>query len=391
MVSGWRVEVRDPDLYVTGQCDTFTTLRVLLRHRRAGSWAMTLPADHAQAALFTEGAGILVWAPWSTTTPVMSGPLTKLTTATPTRDAGSVLTVEGIDDTALLADRLVLPTPLAGLADQDVASHWTATGKAEEIIRDVVDEQAGDAGQAARRICDADPDSRRAAGTLVGTTRTVRARFDNLLTFVDAVATTDNLTVRLIQPGSSVQDRHLEVGVPVDRSASVRLSQFAGTLNSGTANVAAPTATNVLVAGGGEETQRVFVERSDAALLDGWARRIEVFRDSRGTTDTTELAETGDEVLADAAVTAGLSVQPVDTAAQRYGYEYNLGDTVSVEIDGVTWTEVVTAVELTLSAAEGFVARPMIGDPDLADDRSPLLYQRVRSILRRLDNLERSL
>ena len=72
MVSGWRVDVRDPDLYPIGICDVFTSLKLVLRHRRAGAWSLTLPADHQQAALFTEGAGILVWAPWSTDRPVLS-------------------------------------------------------------------------------------------------------------------------------------------------------------------------------------------------------------------------------------------------------------------------------------------------------------------------------
>ena len=65
------------------------------------------------------------------------------------------------------------------------------------------------------------------------------------------------------------------------------------TLTSATGNVAAPTATTVLVAGGGEGAARVLVERSAGDLAAAWARRIEAFRDARDTTDVTELGQSG--------------------------------------------------------------------------------------------------
>jgi hypothetical protein len=186
-----------------------------------------------------------------------------------------------------------------------------------------------------------------------------------------------------------VQDRHLRVWQPVDRSDRVRLSQTAGTLVSATANIAAPTATNVLVAGGGEGTARVLVERSADALSATWRRRIEVFRDARDTSDTALLAERGDETLADAAVTAGINLVPVDTASQRYGYDYGLGDQVSVDMPGGSYTDVVSGVEINLTASDALVITPQIGDPDLADIKSPVIYRRIRELVRRLEQLER--
>lgn len=389
MVSGWRVEVRDADLFVVGICDVFTSLKIVLRHRRGGAWSMTLPADHPQTALLTEGTGILVWAPWSTTTPIMSGPVTRLESVTRNGDKDAEIVVEGVDDTALLGDRLVLPNPASSLASQDVDAYWTTTGAAEKVIRDLVDYNCGDAGLVFRRLCDADPDGRRAAGLLAGSQRSVSARFDNLLTLAGEVAATDNLGLELVQPGGAVQDRYLNVWQPVDRSDQVRLSQNAGTLVSATANIAAPTATNVLVAGGGEGTARVLVERSSDALSTTWQRRIEVFRDARDTSDPTVLAERGDETLADAAVTSGINLVPVDTASQRYGHDYGLGDLISVDMPGGSYTDVVSGVEISLTASDALVVTPQIGDPDLADIKSPAIYRRIRELVRRLEQLER--
>ena len=389
MVSGWRVEVRDPDLYVTGICDVFTSLKMVLRHRRAGAWSLSLPADHPQAALLTEGSGVLVWAPWSTTSPVLSGPVTRFESVTRNGDKDAEIVVEGVDDTALLADRLVLPNPTSSLASQDVDAYWTTTGAAEKVMRDLVDYNCGDAGLVFRRLCDADPDGRRAAGLLAGSQRSVSARFDNLLTLVGEVAATDNLGLELVQPGGAVQDRHVNVWQPVDRSEQVRLSQNAGTLVSATANIAAPTATNVLVAGGGEGTARVLVERSADDLSASWRRRIETFRDARDTSDTAVLAERGDETLADAAVTAGINLVPVDTSAQSYGYDYGLGDLVSVDMPGGSYTDVISGVDISLTAADAVVITPQIGDPDLADIKNPAIYRRIKDLVRRLEQLER--
>jgi Siphovirus ReqiPepy6 Gp37-like protein len=389
MVTGWRVQVRDRDLWPTGQVDVFTSMKLVLRHRRAGTWSLALPASHPQARLFGEGCGVLVWAPWSGDIPLMSGPVTTLQAVTPTQDSPPLLTVNGADDTALLADRLTLPTPLAADDQQTVDSHWTGAGPAEHLIRDLVDAQAGDAGRPDRRICNADPDNRRAAGLTVGTWSSVSARFDNLLTQCDEIAAIDNLTLELVQPSGSVQDRWLRVGLPVDRSDSVRLTQPAGTLTQATATIAAPTATHVLVAGGGEGIDRLLTQRADPDLAATWARRIETFRDQRGTNDLTQLAQAGDEVLAQAAATAGIACTPADTPSQRYGYEYGLGDTVTVEVGETTWTDVITGVDITLDAQTATTIVPLVGDPDLADLKTPATIRHLRAILRRLDRLER--
>lgn len=383
---GWRLEVYEADFALAGVCDAFTAMTVNLRHRAGGGWTATVPAAHPQADLFNPGGRIALWAPWSQAAPLMSGPVTSLAAVTPDAATPAVLTVAGLDDTTLLADRLVLPDPTSPMDSQGADAYWTYTGTAEAAIRTVVGVNAGRDALVGRRICDHDP-TFRLAGATAGTVRNVRARFDNLLALIDQLAAIDNLAVRVYHP-PGVRDLYLDVAETVDRSASVLLSFGVGTLKAATTTVTAPTATHVLVAGGGEGEARTLVERSDPALAVAWGRRIETFRDARDTVDLDEMNQRGDETLAEAAATAGLSLDPTDLPGQQYGVHYGLGDTVRVQAAGQTWTDIVTAVTIELTADGAATARPSVGNPDTADPRSPAIYKRVRDLTRRLEALE---
>lgn len=388
MVNGWRVEVRDRTRTLIGPCDVWTTLKATIRHRKAGGWTITLPESHPQAALFDDGGGILAWAPWSGVEPWFSGPVTSMQAAAPTATDPAVLTVTGVDDTALLADRLVMPVPAAAMDSQGGAAYWTATGPAEWVIRKVVDVNAGLSAPATRRMCDADPAGKLATpGACAGSSRAVSARFDNLLALVDALAVIDNLAVSLTQPATSTTPL-LHVAPTVDRSAVIRLSQPAGTLTAGSVSVEAPRATHVLVAGGGEETARVLKLVDDPDTAATW-RRIETLRDARDTSDPTVLTQRGQEALAELAPTGGASVTPVELPSQRFGVDYDLGDIVGVDFGAVSWTEVVTAVTVDVTSAGGQTITPVLGDETTASTTSPAIYARVRDLTRRLDLLER--
>jgi hypothetical protein len=389
--AAWRVEVYDADCALVGVCDVWTRLAVSLKHRAGGGWTLDLPADHPQADLFNRSRRIVVWTDWTTPggIPLLSGPLTSMVTTTKDASKPSMLTVTGIDDTALLADRIVLPVPTSQMWLQGDEAYWTDEGNAEGVIRRLVGYNAGTLGLSERRICDEDPDDRLASpGSLYGSTRTVSARFDNLLTLVNELATTDNLAVKVYQD-TAAQDLYLSVTTTTDLSSSVMLSFGVGTLQGATASIGAPTATDVLLAGGGEGEDRVLLHRFDNALSAAWGRRVEVFRDARDTSDLQILAERGDETLAEAAATAGLDLDPVDLPAQRFGVDYNLGDTVRVELAGEVWTDIVTAVNIDVTAGGGAAVKPVVGNPDLADTHSPVLYRRVRDLMRRIEALER--
>lgn len=388
MVTGWRVEVRDRDLARVGPCDVWDSLTATVRHRKAGGWELVLPAAHPQAGLFAEGCGILVWAPWSGADPWFSGPALAMSASAASATDAAVLTVTGMDDTGLLADRLAMPAPADPMDAQAASAHWTVTGPAEWVIRKAVDVNAGLSARVERRMCDADPAGKLAVpSSCVGSPTTASARFDSLLTLVDQLGAVDNLAVALVQHPTSDTLR-LAVAATVDRSEHVRLSQTAGTIASGTVSVTAPKATHVLVAGGGEETSRVLVLTEDTAAAGVW-RRVESLRDARDSSDPVVLAQRGAEALAEGTATGGASVTPVEMPGQRFGHDYGLGDIVGVDFAGVSWNEVVTAVTVSVTAAGGTTVTPVLGDESAATSSTPKIYARVRDLSRRLESLER--
>lgn len=389
--AAWRVEVFDGSMTRVGLCDVWTKLTVTLRHHAAGGWTLELPAAHPQAALWATGARIAVWSDYGDSdTPIVTGPMTSVVSASGDATKAAQMVVTGVDDTALLADRLVLPVPTSPMDEQGEDAHFTFTGPAEAAIRTVVGWNAGQWASAGRRICNHDPEGRLAAGVCEGAERSVSARFDNLLALVGELATMDNLSVRVYQP-LGVPDLVLEVTSPQDTLQGVLLSFDAGTLDAATFTLGAPNATNVLVAGGGEGVDRVLVERSTPELVEQWARRVEVLRDARDTEDVTVMEQRGDETLAESAATAGIALEPTDLPSQRYGEHYRLGDTVAVRVAGEQWYEVVTGVTFEVTAGGGAVVRPQVGSPDKADPNAPAIYRRVRELARRLEALEKRL
>src|SRR5699024_3701176 len=131
--------------------------------------------------------------------------------------------------------------------------------------------------------------------------------------------------------------------VPRDRSRSVRFTDRNGAVTGGSYSRAAPTATSVLVAGHGESAGRDIIARSRGTT---WGRSIERFKDQRDTDEADELEQSATEQLDEGQAGAGASFPAVETPGLVYGIDYELGDTVTVELGPVTVTEPVRAVEI---------------------------------------------
>lgn len=377
----WRVEISQPDLRLAGVCDVWTSLDLSMTVRAGGTWILDLPATHPQAALFTPGCSVSVWAPWSQAYPELSGPATSLALESGSGSDGPQLTVTGVDDTAMLGDRLVLPDPSADLDLQTAESHWTDSGRGEALIRRLAAANAGESALAARRFLLADPTGRLTTmGTLAGSVQSISCRFDNLLEVVGAIAALDGLTVRVVQPASTPQ-RHLLVTKPTDRPWIV-FSPDRGNLKDWSATLQAPKATRVLVAGQGQGTDRTLLQRSTATE---WERRVETFVDARDTNDMAVLAQRGDEALAQGVQTAAATISPQDLPTLSYGRDYQLGDTITARIGSVEIAEPITAVRITVTEA-GANCAPTIGD---ATAGSPLSWTRTPQLATRIGHLER--
>lgn len=378
-MSSWRVYLRDADRVVIGALDVWSDLTLVMRDSKAGSFTMQVPGDHPQAALLTSGIGIVVYSPSVPDRPIFSGPIKTIERASVDGFSTAKLTISGVDDLARFAYRLAWPKPSAALTAQTDAAD-VRSDVAETVIRGLLNDNAGPAALVDRRISGLTV----AADESRGATVEASARYDNLLELCSSLAAVGGISFSVQQDGT---DLALLFREPQDKSLDVRFSSAMGNLTNWKYSVTAPSATRAIVGGLGEDAGREMLESAIPGPEEDWAERVELFVDARDIDDPDALAQRGDEELAVSGATAGLSITPVDIPAMEYGVDYFLGDTVSVEIDGVQITQPVSEITIKISD-QGAVTTPTIGDPQVASD-STALYSRVRSIAKRVGLVER--
>lgn len=296
------------------------------------------------------------------------------------QDSGpGTIDISFADDLALIVAGLAYPNP-AEAATAQTADQWTATALAEDVLRDLVNENVGPGALPSRQI----PQLVLGANGGAGSTITFSARFEQLGDLLRSAAIAGGgLGFRTTQVGNTIVYNVYE---PQNLTGTVRFSPGLGNLRSYTYTPEAPTCTVAIVGGDGEGAARTIVERVNTAAVALWGR-LEQFVDQRGATDLAELEQAGDEALANGAETARLSTVTIDTATQRYGTHYSLGDRVSVQLaTGVEVADVVRAVHLQATPDSGEYVTALVGSQDASAD--PMWVAYVRDIARRLGRLE---
>lgn len=300
-------------------------------------------------------------------------------------DSGTgTVTVRFTDDLARLAARDTYPNPAAAATAQTSTARWTATGSADDIMRSLVNLNAGPGALSYRRI----PHLILGADLGVGSTIKFGTRFEALGDALRSAAIAGgSLGFRTQQVGTNIE---FQVYAPQDLTGQVRFSRGLGNLREYAFEEDTPTATVAIVGGKDAGTSRVVAERIDTAAVTAY-ERMETFVDRRQSddtsADTTELNQAGDEALTRAAATARLVSVTVDTDDQRYGTHYRLGDRVSIELNsGVEVADVVRSVNLKASPRDGEVVRATVGSQDASSD--PLWLAYLNEMARRLARLE---
>jgi len=153
-----------------------------------------------------------------------------------------------------------------------------------------------------------------------------------------------------------------------------------------------PKATRAIVAGAGEAEDRLFYEGTTTDSISSettWGRRIEKFIDSRGSKLEADLAQKADETLVDNGKTiVSLSVTPSDDVNMRFGYDWNLGDKVTVVVGDIEAVAVVTEIGIGI-AADGVRIGATVGTPTATDFETQLI-DRSNEQETRLNQLERT-
>lgn len=295
-------------------------------------------------------------------------------------DAGRlVVTLTGVSELVTLADALTYPVTSKTTEDQSDAAHWTMTGPAETVIRQMVHENVGMIAIAPRRAPFFTVTSSQGRGSQVSAS----VRWGNLLEEARALARAGGVTFDAVwERGQYV----LRFRVPRDLSRRVRFGGPKGGLEEASVSLAAPTATAVIVAGQGQGTARTI--RFYGSSGRSWGRRIEVFKDQRQTDDPAEHDKSGAAALTDGAAGASATFKVTEVPGLVYGTDYLLGDTVSVRLGtGLTVAEPVRQVELDWDG-HGRTATLTLGDHDQADDKTPPWVRKVQALDARLRGLE---
>lgn len=376
------VEVRDRNLARVGVIKTKDlTATVTPIHNNIGSWTVTLPKEHPLcSALRQPGSGIIVSGPNDV---ILSGPTTKPEFAATTDDSIGTVTFTGVSDTVILADALAWPQPSNGDAASQNVSYDDRTDVAESLMHAYVNANIGPSAPANRRNTKLTMGTNLARGTSIQK----KARFPVLGDLLTELAAPDNLGFRVVQRGGGLVFETYQVR---DRSTLVRLSLANDELASQKVATTPPSVTRVIVAGSGNLVGRKFIERSSAdsiAAETAWGRRIEQFLDNRTTDQTTALNAAGDQVLADGGSTL-IAVQavPSDNSSQIFGRDWFLGDSISVEVDGVETAMVATGA-IMVADSDGFRLGVQLGDAMALSNSSATTLSGVEA---RVSYLERS-
>lgn len=379
------VEVRDGSFNRIGQLlpSDLVGATFVTRFNNVGFWSVRLPNGYALAeALRLPGAGLIVTGP---TGVILSGP-TKTARLEQTIDNSlGDWVIEGSDDSIVCSERLAYPLPSEADVTLQTAQHDIRTGFAETVIKGYVEANISAIAGTVRAIPNltVEPDLGR------GFAVSAIARFDNLQNLLYPLAQTGGIGFTVEQEDDLLVFKVYE---PIDRSETVRMDLENNKLSKTEYSYLSPKATRAIVGGAGEGPERLMYEgtSTDSLLAESvWGRRIELFVDSRGADVESELTQSADEMLVDNGKTiVALSVTPSDDQNMRYGYEWDLGDRVTVVVGDIETSAVVTEVGISIQP-DGVRIGATVGTPAAVDFESKLIQKQADQEVR-ISNIERN-
>lgn len=372
-MADWAVFARAASGQRTGQVEEHTSIDVTPRFNDVGSYTLkgVPPATVIARGLLAPRAGLEFERDGKV---VLSGPITADDrTYNATTDTWDF---SGDDDTVFTRWRVVHPQPTTAAPPYTSSAYDVSTGPASTVLLHYIDVNAGPSALARRQI----PGLTLAADPAIGAPLRFGGRWQNLLTIVQWAA-------RLGDIAFTVLGLQVQVYQPNDLSDTIVLSTDLGNLAEYRLSRKAPDANFVYVGGGGQGTSRVVRQGQDSPSVAGWGV-IEQFVDRRDTTDTTELDGEITRQLLDKAGPVAITAKPIDLEQMRYGEHYQLGDKVTVIVDGLEVVDRIREVRFVRDANTDTV-EPGIGNPDvLADLRRTRLSRRYGELARRMTALE---
>lgn len=291
------------------------------------------------------------------------------------------------ENAALSAGRILAIYQVGRSRLADAASD-NRSGVASTVMIAYVNANAGPGTLAKRQVANLTL----AADPSVGGQVTGVAREDTLLAFLQnlALQSGDNITFdvqQTLNAGSNTMA--FSCAAPADKTSNAIFSDEIGNLADYSYSGDWPTM-NVAVVGDGSNTgtARNFLEVSDSASVATYGR-VEGFVQGAASTDYQTMLNAGSAALLQTKAATNLSILPVDTAGLQYQRDYNLGDKVTVYIEGQTIQDKLREVHIALTKGSGANApdelvTPAIGQPSVAQAVTNMLSWLSNSVTKRL-------
>lgn len=382
----FEVTIYDKSLARRGFLNDFVSISVTPRHNAVGVASLVVAADHKRLPILKmPGArlGIRFRSPLdadqTTREHLMSGYVTNGNAQGP--QATGTVTVSIEDDLGLLDRMLGWPVPSDTTLTAQGVKQDSRTGPAETVAKAFV------SAQMAHNIIDP---ITVAATHGWGTSITAACRMstlgDTLFSLVDKAGV--GLSAKQVNNASGTQGTSIQLDAYQPKVYPYKLSESARTVTNWTYSWA-DGVTRVIIGGpttDGQPTSRQFKQIVDPREAD-WGYTREAFVDassaesSSGVTLTQAITKVGTDYLAENAPKFGFTVEMSENKTFHYGGNgVHVGDKVTVNVMGSTFTDVLREATLTFDADTGLVVTPTIGEH--SDDPDVVLGKFVTDIAR---------
>lgn len=384
MTDEWTIYARDSNGRRVGQVDQFETASFKPVYCDVGSWTLTMDRRlDIAAALCQQNAGVILC---RNDKPIFSGPWRQQSHS---KDADhEEVSFTGVTDEIWLKRRVASPSPAESMPPYSVQDSDLQVGLASTVLRHFVDVNAGPSAVPSRRV----PGLTVAADPAIGASVKGEARWDNLLALMQPLATSGGVGFRIVQVGNALQ---FQVFVPNDHTGDVKYSVDLGNLSSFQYDSTAPDSNYEFVGGVGTGKTRLIKEVQDSDSGTVWGRIEGDFIDQSSTSDDTQLTQAGTDAIANGGEQASITITPIESSTQRYGFEYGLGDKITVILDGPSRNpynpdgriqDIIRTVSIDLTQDSSLVT-PSIGTAARQDAARSI--RAINRLNRRVNNLEK--
>lgn len=407
---GYRIEVRDKELNRIGEIDTWIQLDMVVQYNDQGSWKLLVKAGTPQAELLQQGGGVAIYQD-GVSKPILTGQIEdfqKYFTTVQHSSEGSLF-VGGKTDNKLAYSRLALVDTAKSVSQQysTVLDVRMVKGPASRLIYDEVKNNLGSSALTDRRAYGVDIGS---SIPNFGTSKSDSLRFDVLGEKFSEWCTDKSVGWRFLwNPNTRTID--LDVYEPRDLSKEIRFSTELGNLREYIWTLSAPKVTRAIVACQGEGVDRYIYQKIDTAAEAEWGLQIEQFIDRRdlplmtdqtngqpmkAKTEVTDeefeaakeaVVQAAEEALKEGEKSGNFQLYPIDTEQVKFGRDYFVGDIVTVDVDGTSYTDMVREVAITVDdGGNAVTVSPKVGEQGSGDPLN--LYATVFEMRKKLRKLE---